>query len=109
MELPPYVSRADGDEVEVLSAEEPIRSALSAIGFESDEERPDALIRAVEDDDEKAEVFAALRDLGVCFSWGREWSPAEVFQWLSEKGLIAGPFLTIGWSGPDQFEVRKLR
>ena len=53
----------------------------------------------------KAQVLTALRDLGLCFSAGREWSPTEVFEWLRDQGLVSGHYRRIGWRGPGDFEI----
>jgi hypothetical protein len=50
-------------------------------------------------------LFAALRDRGVSFLAGREWSPAEVFAWLRDRGLLEGPYLRIAWTDPQQYVV----
>jgi hypothetical protein len=96
---PPYVGRADADVIEVSAANEAVTGMLSELGFTPREDRPEDLILKVQSDEKKAEVFAALRDAGLYFSWGREWNPVEVFQYLCEKGLLDGPFPTIRWLG----------
>jgi hypothetical protein len=96
---PPYVGRADADVIEVRAANEAVTRVLYELGFTRHEDRPDDLILKVDSDECKAEVFAALRDAGLYFSWGREWNPVEIFQYLCEKGLLSGPFPTIRWLG----------
>lgn len=50
----------------------------------------------------KANLFASLRDEGVCFSAGPDWCPADVFEYLREQGLLSGPYRRIAWRGSDQ-------
>lgn len=54
---------------------------------------------------EMARLAAALRDLGVKFSAGRDWSPAEVARNLRERGLFQGAFEEIHWTG-DGWQLR---
>ncbi|MGF6418929.1 hypothetical protein ABH900_002432 [Stenotrophomonas sp. AN71] len=100
--LSAYVQQADGSTVQVVLLHAGVRVALHALGFEG--EAP-TLRAEVGDDAGKARLFAALRDLGVAFSAGREWSPAEVFSWLRDRGLLEGPCLRIAWTDPQQYVV----
>jgi hypothetical protein len=109
VDLPAYVRRADADIVEVDAGDGEMIGRLTQLGFEPDADRAGSFVLPVDDDEEKADVFAAFRDAGVCFSWGREWSPVEVFQLLCESGLLEGPFRAIGWRGPDDFVLREMR
>ncbi len=95
--------------IEVNAADDAVTPVLIELGFAPDLDRPDALVLSVDGDEEKAAVFAALRNAGICFSWGREWNPVEVFQWLCEKGLLSGPFRRIAWTQPGEFHVREMR
>jgi hypothetical protein len=108
VEPPPHVDRADADTIEVSAADEAVRPLLFELGFTRHQERPDELVRRVYSDEEKAEVFAALRDAGLYFSWGKEWNPVEVFRYLCDKGLLKAPFATIRWLGPDKIVLQKL-
>ncbi|WP_414495950.1 hypothetical protein [Stenotrophomonas maltophilia] len=97
-----YVQQADGNTVQVVLLDADARTALQALGFEG---QATTLCTEVGDDIGKARLFAALRDRGVAFSAGREWSPAEVFAWLRDRGLLDGPYLRIAWTGPQQYVV----
>lgn len=98
-----YVRQADGNCIEVMLLNDRPRATLQALGFTSHEE--DTLTLPVADDAAKATVFIRLRDLGVAFSAGREWCPAEVFEHLRDSGLLDGPYLRVAWRIPQQFTV----
>jgi hypothetical protein len=99
---PAYVRSADGDVITVVAAG-PVPAQL---GFAANAEESGSYRRRVADDRAKAQVFAALRDAGVCFARGWEWSPAEVFEWLRDHGLLSGRFQSINsWSAPGIFQV----
>jgi hypothetical protein len=98
---PAYVRSADGDVITVVAAG-PLPTRL---GFAANAEDPGSYRRRVADDREKAQVFTALRDAGMCFARGREWSPTEVFEWLRDHGLLSGRFQSISWSAPGTFQV----
>ncbi|HFK2920582.1 TPA: hypothetical protein ACGY72_001751 [Stenotrophomonas maltophilia] len=97
-----YVQQADGNTVQVVLVDTTAQPALRALGFAG---VPPVLHAPVANDAAKARMFAALRDLGVAFSAGREWCPAEVFGWLRECGLLEGPCLRIAWTGRQQFQL----
>jgi hypothetical protein len=98
---PAYVRAADGDVITIVGA----GLVPAQLGFAASAADPDSYQRRVVDDREKALVFAALRDAGVCFARGREWSPAEVFEWLRVRGMLSGQFRSISWSGPGKFQL----
>ena len=104
---PPFVSEASDDEVYVESAGAELERQLRELGFREYPEEPGQLRVEVAEPQRKAELFRRLRDLGVCFSRGREWSPAEVFEYLREKGLLSGSFQSIAWRGPGNWVVRE--
>lgn len=54
-----------------------------------------------------ADVLAALRDQGIPFSAGPDWSPSEQFEELRARGLIQGPFDMIIWHGANDFRIIK--
>jgi hypothetical protein len=54
----------------------------------------------------KSNILLKLQDAGFAFSQGREWCPAEVFEWLRNQGLAKGPFKSIAWKGPGQWVQR---
>lgn len=98
-----YVKQADGNRINVMLLNDRSRSALQALGFTADE--GDTLTLPVADGAAKAAVFIRLRDLGVAFSAGREWCPAEVFEHLRDSGLLDGPYLRVAWRTPQRFTV----
>ncbi|MCQ8894994.1 hypothetical protein NQT62_00905 [Limnobacter humi] len=52
--------------------------------------------------DDQVRVFEFLRKNKFAFSAGRDWSPAEIFEFFREQGLVAGEYLRISWIGPDE-------
>jgi hypothetical protein len=58
--------------------------------------------------EEQALVFNTLRNHGVCFSYGRDWSPSELFQYFREQKLITGSFKEISWRTPDEYIIREI-
>jgi hypothetical protein len=104
---PAYVAWADTEVVEVKAASGQLARQLIALGFEPARDGSDAQVRRVAADPEKGRPFATLRDAGVCFSYGREWNPCQIFEWLSEHGWLQGPFFQIAWIGPGKFVVRE--
>lgn len=107
-EPPGYVAWADTEVIEVNAASGQLAGQLAALGFEPAQDGSEALVRRVADDVEKGRLFAALRDAGVCFSYGREWNPCEIFEWLCEHGWLQGPFFQISWMGPGKFVLREV-
>ncbi|MDV3513809.1 MULTISPECIES: hypothetical protein [unclassified Stenotrophomonas] len=98
-----YVRQADGNCIKVMLFNGRSRAALQALGFSAGE--GDTLTLPVPDDAAKADAFIRLRDLGVAFSAGREWCPADVFEHLREGGVLEGPYLRVAWRTPQQFTV----
>ncbi|MGG5812389.1 hypothetical protein [Falsiroseomonas sp. CW058] len=78
---------------------------LEQIGFVYDQEF-DAWIKVVDSDFEKAELADFLRNNNVAFSDGREWNPAEMFQYFrDDKKFLEGNFKRISWSGPGKYSI----
>jgi hypothetical protein len=69
--------------------------------------QPVGVSHGVTDDADKARVMGVLRDAGVSFARGREWSPAEVFEWLRDPELLTGSFRSISWRRPGVFDLRE--
>lgn len=99
-----FVTKADSKTVRIKSMGGNIDSALLAQGFSFDKNLGEFSI-IVADNATKAELLKRLRDLGICFSSGKEWSPAEVFEYLREIGLLEGSFKKISWNSPSVFNV----
>lgn len=102
-----YVAKADGKEVRVYSDDETIEVDLNRLGFNFDSQTQ-MYIKLVGGIPEKANLFSELRDLGVCFSDGREWNPGELFEYFREQGLVGGKFKKISWQSSKDFTVREL-
>jgi hypothetical protein len=100
---PPYVSKADGNEIIVKDLQGAANRILTGIGFTIQSGSNDTYFLSVNDDQEKAKIFSFLRDANICFSRGREWNPVEIFEWLKDKGLLTGPFKSIAWRGIDDW------
>ena len=98
-----YVRQADGNCIRVMLLNGRPRTSLQALGFTAGE--ADTLTLPVADDAAKAAVFIRLRDLGVAFSAGREWCPADVFEHFRDGGLLQGTYLRVAWRTPQQFTV----
>ncbi|MGZ8336796.1 MAG: hypothetical protein ACXWU1_09060 [Allosphingosinicella sp.] len=47
---------------------------------------------------EMARLASQLRDFGIAFSFGRDWSPSEMVQQLRADGLLQGSFNEISWT-----------
>jgi hypothetical protein len=60
----------------------------------------------VPDNATKATEMMWLRDHGIPFEIGKEWSPAEVFEYLRDLGLTKGGYWSAGNFFPDGFDVR---
>ncbi|SLM25850.1 hypothetical protein [Stenotrophomonas indicatrix] len=98
-----YVRQADGNCIKVMLFNGRSRASLQSLGFTAGDEN--TLTLPVPDAAAKAAVFLRLRDLGVAFSAGREWFPADVFEHLRDGGVLEGPYLRIAWRTPQQFTV----
>ncbi|KPB24911.1 hypothetical protein [Pseudomonas amygdali] len=103
-ELKGYVSSADADLVRLESVDQSHYQTLLRLGFVAAGE-PGIHVLGVMDEQHKARVFDALRLEGIAFSGGREWCPAQVFEYMRDKGLLSGAFLTVVWTAPGQYRV----
>ena len=104
--LPPYVRKADGDVVFVHVTDPAVIQALVGLGFRVSSDASDTYLLPAASPEDKGKLFSELRDRGIYFARGREWNPAEVFEWLKDQGLIRGPFRSIAWKGPKDWFVR---
>lgn len=102
-----YVAMADGEMIRLIVSPSREAKSLTRLGFCAVNSERGAYERGVSSLQEKADVFSKLRDLGIAFSRGREWSPAEVFESLRDDGLIVGAFNEVAWSGPGDWTVRR--
>ncbi|MBP7546526.1 MAG: hypothetical protein KA754_01085 [Corallincola sp.] len=99
-----FVTKADGNIIRLKLNENSISNILSDLGFVYDETLSEYTL-TTSGAQEKARVFEKLRAAGVCFSAGKEWCPAEVFEYLRDKGLLSGSFKKISWRGPDDYHI----
>ena len=79
------------------------QNELLALGFSK---RDSVFEKPVGTIDDRATLVRQLIQLGAAFSTGKDWSPAELVEYLKELGLVTQSFKTISWKGPGQFEVR---
>lgn len=99
-----FVTKADGKVVRVRLVDSSFQDELYNLGFVYDSNLSEYTL-SVSGDKEKAELFHKLRNLDVSFSSGKEWCPAEVFEYLRELGLLDGNFKKISWSGPGIYHL----
>ena len=105
-ELKAYVEKADTDTVRVRIIDSTLDSALAALGFSAVE--PGVYTLDVADDRHKAQLFDALRTLGVAFADGKEWCPAEVVEYLRDMKLLSGKFTRISWREPGHYHLAQV-
>lgn len=105
--LPPHVTYADRQVIGLESRDAGLNMRLRGMGFREDPSDSAVLLIEAGSDEEKGRLLGALRDMGVLFAQGREWDPAEVFQWLRRRGFAEGPFKAISWRGPNDWFVRE--
>lgn len=70
--------------------------------------KPDILNRwdiGISSENKKAELLTKLRDLGIPFGGGPNWSPGEQFEDLRDKGLVSGSYKEITWWGPQKYTI----
>ncbi|MCD5975626.1 hypothetical protein [Pseudomonas quasicaspiana] len=103
-ELKAFVEKADGDVVRVKVNDPSLSTELGAVGFVGALE-DGVFERYVADDAEKAKVFDSLRLLHIAFSNGKEWCPAEVFEYLRDKALLSGEFVRVSWTQPGLYRL----
>ncbi len=104
-QLPSYIDSADTNEISAKPANEPDSAYLKSLGFSESKRDKTSLAFMCADEKSKADMLMKLRDRGFCFSYGKEWNPADVFLYLSEKGLTHGSFKKIAWTGKDLFNI----
>lgn len=99
-----YVTKSDSDFVRLKILDARIKEKIINIGLTNDIAINEYII-ITPDDRKKASVLNQLRNIGVCFSDGREWCPAEIFEHLRDKGLLAGTFSMVSWTTPDEYFI----
>lgn len=103
---PSHVAQASGNLIYVKVGPATDIPMLHSLGFSPDPKDHRRFVAVVSSDVEKGRLFAALRDNGILFSYGREWNPAEVFEYLKEQGYVKGPFKIISWRRPGDWITR---
>ncbi|TVP52495.1 MAG: hypothetical protein EA349_15495 [Halomonadaceae bacterium] len=98
------VTKADDNAIRVKVYDKSIIQDIEKIGFFYNHDSSDYVMH-VFDDNEKASVFNALRDLKVGFSAGKEWCPSEVFEYLRDIGLLTGTFCKVAWVSPGKVRL----
>lgn len=53
----------------------------------------------------KIKLFERLRDEEVCFSAGRDWCPADVFEFLRDQKKLTGVYRKVVWCSPNKSRV----
>lgn len=99
-----FVEKADDDVVRVKVFDRGLDAAIAAIGFSATFE-PGIFTLRTADDAHKATIFDALRALGIPFSDGKEWCPAEVFEYLRSLNLLTGKFVRVSWRKPGDYHL----
>lgn len=99
-----YVTKSDSDFVKVKILDSRIEEQIINIGL-TDDIAINEYIIITPDDTKKAAVLNQLRNIGVYFSDGREWCPAEIFEHLRDRGLLAGTFSMISWTTLDEYFI----
>lgn len=108
MQAPPHVIAADRDFVSVRTSNPALQQTLVQFGFlPASQDKADEFIKCTKDNAEKAAVFDFLRPLGVHWSRGNEWNPAEIFEWLRDQNLLQGTFKTIAWTSPNTWVTKE--
>jgi hypothetical protein len=101
-----YVSEGALSEIVVRIIDDSVIGLLLGLGFAPAVAKgPGALSLICPDQAFKAKVFEQLRDEGICFSAGPGWCPADVFEFLRDKQMLAGPYRKISWHGPGEPEI----
>lgn len=105
--LDAYVVKADDDQVRVRTISNTFDLALKNLGFLFDPNLS-SFVKDASGMPDKAQLFTQLRDMGVCFSAGREWCPSELFEYFREQNLVAGKYKRVAWSDPQHFTIQEV-
>lgn len=99
-----YLTSAAGSRLAVTVLDTNVVGNLHRIGFEP--ASPSRLnLNAGGKLQQKAVLFRQLRELGIGFAAGKDWSPADVFEHLRDAGLIEGSYLRVAWTCDDHYVV----
>mgnify|MGYP006869414296 CR=1 FL=1 len=92
--------------VKIMNEDDGMIELLVALGFVAvPGAEKEVFSLTAPDQNFKIRLFEKLRDEGVCFSAGQDWSPAEVFEFLRDNGMLTGPYRKIVWDGPRRSRV----
>ena len=80
-------------------------SELTALGFIFTDHIGE---RKISDMDDRARVVKELIALSAVFSGGRDWSPAEVVEFLRDQGRVNTKFRRIEWVGSDKYIISEI-
>ena len=58
-----------------------------------------------DDRDQQLKLFDTLRKNRIGFSVGPGWSPAELFEFYRDQGLLAGEYIRVSWRSPKDMRV----
>lgn len=100
-----FVSEAASARIVVQVMDEKVLGVLKNMGFTLENGEKLVVITSASSQEAKAEMLSKLRDCGICFSGGPDWSPSEVFEYLRDCGLLTGRYRKVIWRGPSQMEV----
>jgi hypothetical protein len=89
---PTFVSKADGDTITIKNVTADLTALLQRSGVKFQVDDREWVVIPVADDVDKAKKFELLRTANIPVARG-ELSPAEVFEWLREKGYSATSFM----------------
>lgn len=101
---PDYVYQADRDFITIKAVNPEIIDTLIKIGFIKNNELYSIKTKDISD---KSAIVEKIRDIGLLFSDGKEWCPAEVFEYLREEKLISGKYSKISFTGNENFIIHK--
>jgi hypothetical protein len=100
-----FVSEAASARIVVQVIDEEVLETLKNMGFTLGDDKKLVLTASALSQEAKAEMLSKLRDCGICFSGGPDWSPSEVFEYLRDRGLLTGRYRKVIWRGPSQMDV----
>jgi hypothetical protein len=102
----PFISFV-GDKIFIDNVKPEFIETLKKLGAVEDESEKFRLTIELHTEIEKINAFSALRDSGIPFSAGHDWSPAAQFEELRDRGLLNGKYKHIGWRGPNDYKIEE--
>jgi hypothetical protein len=98
-----YVTQADSDLISIKVFGIPTAQKLMMDRFKLSDDNE--MILNVSSELEKAQLFDKLRSYDLAFAGGREWSPAEVFEYLVDKGFLTSGYKKITWTDANAYKI----